>query len=154
MPRPRIASPQDFWAGVLFGAFGLFAAVYAATEYKIGTAVRMGPGYFPLWVGGIVALLGLVLALRALRIEGPRLPRIEWRPLAFILGGSIAYGYALKPLGLVASTLLLVVISAVGGHEFRWREAILLAAALAVFSILVFVYGLGLPFPLWPEAML
>jgi putative tricarboxylic transport membrane protein len=154
MPRLRVASPQDFWAGVLFGAFGLFAAVYAALNYKIGTAVRMGPGYFPLWVGGIVFVLGLVLALRALRIEGPPLPRLEWRPLVFILGGSIAYGYTLKPLGLIASTLLLVIISAAGGHEFRWREAILLAAALAVFSILVFVYALGLPFPLWPEALL
>jgi hypothetical protein len=154
MPRLRVASPQDFWAGVLFGAFGLFAASYAAWHYKIGTAVRMGPGYFPLWVGGIVFVLGLVLALRALRIEGPPLPRLEWRPLVFILGGSIAYGYTLKPLGLIASTLLLVIISAAGGHEFRWREAILLAAALAVFSILVFVYALGLPFPLWPEALL
>ena len=150
----RIASPRDFWAGLLFGAFGLFAAVYAATHYSIGTAVRMGPGYFPTWVGGIVALLGFALAIRSLRIEGPRLPPLYWRPVLFILGGSIAYGYALKPLGLVVSTLLVVLITAAGGHELRWREVVLLAAALAVFSVGVFVYGLGLPFPLWPEALL
>ena len=148
----RIANPRDFWAGLLFGGFGLFMSLYAATHYKIGTAVRMGPGYFPLWVGGIVFVLGLVLALRALRVEGPPLPRLYWRPALFILGGSIAYGYLLKPLGLVLATVILVMVSAAGGHEFRWRETLALAVALALFSLGVFVYGLGLPFPLWPEA--
>jgi len=149
----RIASPRDFWAGLLFGGLGLFAAIYAATNYTLGTAVRMGPGYFPLWVGGIVALLGLVLIVGALRVEGPPLPRLQWRPTLFILGGSIAYGYCLKPLGLVIATSLLVLVSAFGGHEFRWREVIPLAIGLAVFSVLVFVYALGLPFPLWPEML-
>ena len=129
-------------------------ALYAALNYKLGTAVRMGPGYFPTWVGGIVALLGLALAISALRVEGPRLPRVQWRPTLFILGGSVAYGYLLKPLGLLLATILVVLISAAGGHEFRWRETLLLAVALALFSLGVFVYGLGLPFPLWPEALL
>jgi hypothetical protein len=88
------------------------------------------------------------------RAPGPRLPRLPWRPMLFIIGGSIAYGYLLKPLGLLISTVLVVLITAAGGHEFRWRETVLLAVALAVFSLGVFVYALGLPFPLWPEAML
>ena len=150
----RIANPRDFCAGLLFGGFGLFMALYAAMNYKLGTAVRMGPGYFPTWVGGIVALLGLALAISSLRVEGPRLPRLQWRPTLFILGGSIAYGYLLKPLGLLLATILVVLISAAGGHEFRWRETLLLAVALALFSLGVFVYGLGLPFPLWPEVLL
>ena len=149
----RIANPRDFAAGLAFGGFGLFMAVYAAMHYNLGTAVRMGPGYFPTWVGGIVALLGLVLALRSLRIEGPPLPRMHWRPTLFILGGAIAYGYVLRPLGLVGATILVVLVTAAGGYEFRWREALILAALLAVFSVLVFVYALGLPFPLWPEAL-
>ena len=149
----RIASPRDFWAGLLFGAFGLFVAIYAAMHYKYGTAVRMGPGYFPTWIGGIVALLGFALALRSLKIAGPRLAGLALRPTIFILGASIAYGFLLKPLGLVLATAVIVVVSAAGGHEFRWREAVLLAAALAVFSVAVFVYALGLPFPLWPEAL-
>ncbi len=147
----RIASPKDFWSGVLFGSLGLFAAIYAATHYQLGTAVRMGPGYFPLWVGGLIALLGLILALRALKIEGPPLPVIYYRPIAFVVVATIAYGYLLRPLGLVAATFAVVVVSAAGGHEFRWREALLLAAGLALFSVVVFVYALGLPLQLWPE---
>lgn len=149
----RIANPTDFWAGLAFGGFGLFMSLYAATHYNIGTAVRMGPGYFPTWIGGMVALLGGVLALRSLRREGPPVAGLHWRPTLFVLAGTIAFGYLIKPLGLVIATLAVVLITAAGGYEFRWREAILLAIALAVFAVAVFVYGLGLPFPLWPEAL-
>ena len=149
----RIRNPTDFWTGLIFGGFGLFAAVYAGAYYKLGTAVRMGPGYFPTWVGGLVALLGLALALRSLKVDGPPLPRVRLRPILFVLGGSLAFGYFLKPLGLVLATILLVVISAAGGHEFRWREVLALAIGLAAFAVGVFVYGLGLPFPLWPQAL-
>jgi hypothetical protein len=110
----------------------------------------MGPGYFPVWVGGLVALLGLALALRSLRIDGPPLPRLRGRPVVFVLGASIAFGYLLKPLGLVLAAVVLVLASAFGGHEFRWKEVALLAVGLAAFAVAVFVYGLGLPFPLWP----
>ena len=148
----RIANPKDFWSGLLFGALGVFVAVYAVMHYQLGSALRMGPGYFPAGIGGIVGILGLVLVVRSFRLEGGRLPRIHLRPLVLIVIASIAFGYLLKPIGLVASTVLMVLVSAAGGHEFRWREAIALAIALAVFSVAVFVYGLQLPFPLWPEA--
>src|SRR5262245_5523421 len=111
----------------------------------------MGPGYFPMCIGGLVAALGLALAAGALRVEGPRLPRLPLRPIVLILAASIAFGYLLKPLGLVVSTILLVSVSALGGHEFRWLETLALAVGLAIFSIGVFVYGLGLPLTLWPE---
>jgi hypothetical protein len=149
----RIASPKDFWAGVLFAVVGGFACIYAGIHYNIGTAQRMGPGYFPLVVGGIVAVLSLVLIAQSLRIEGPPLPSFSWRPVLFVLGSGIAYGYLLKPLGLVIATLLVVLVTAAGGHEFRWKESVVLAVALAAFSVGIFVYALGLPFPLWPEVM-
>ena len=148
----RIKNPTDFWTGLLFGGFGLFVSLYAATHYQIGSAIRMGPGYFPTCIGALVALLGIALMASSLRVPGPRLPRIPLRPVALILASGVAFGYLLKPLGLVAATVVLVVVSALGGHEFRWREVLVLAAVLAVFSIGVFVLGLGLPFPLWPEA--
>jgi len=146
----RIRNQTDFAAGLLAAGFGLFVALYAATSYRYGTALRMGPGYFPVWIGGLLALLGLVLAAASLHTDGPPLRRMQLRPLLLVLGGSVVFGYALKPLGLVAATVLLVLISAAGGREFRWREVLMLAAALAVFAALVFVTGLGLPFPLWP----
>jgi hypothetical protein len=149
----RIANPKDFWAGLLFGGLGMFVAVYAATHYRLGSAVRMGPGYFPTWVGALVAILGLVLVVRSLRAQGPKVKLPPLRPTALVLGASVAFGYLLKPLGLVLATALLVLVAAAGGHEFRWREAALLALALAAFAVGVFVYGLELPFPLWPEAL-
>lgn len=149
----RIASPKDFWAGALFGGLGLFASVYAAFEYKIGTAQRMGPGYFPLCIGIIVAILGGVLLVGSLKVEGPPVPKIQWRPMLLVVAGSIAYGYLLKPAGLVLATALLTIVSAAAGHEFRWKESVVLAVVLAAFSVGIFVYALGLPFPLWPEAL-
>ena len=149
----RIKNPTDFCTGLCFGGFGLAMSLYAATHYPIGTAVRMGPGYFPMVVGGLVALLGLALAVGALRIEGPKLPRFPLRATLLILAAGVAFGYLLKPLGLVLATAALVIASAFGGHEFRWREVLALAVVLALFSVAVFVYALGLPFPLWPAAL-
>jgi putative tricarboxylic transport membrane protein len=149
----RIGNPKDFWSGAFAVALGVFAAAYAAVYLQIGTAQRMGPGYFPLCVGGIIAVLGVVLVLRSLRGEGPPIARFQWRPILLVLPASIAYGYLLKPLGLVAATLVLVLVAAAAGKEFRWKESVLLAVVLAVFSVGIFVYALGLPFPLWPELL-
>lgn len=114
----------------------------------------MGPGYFPMVIGGLIAVLGFILLARSLKLEGPPVPPIYIRPILLVSIATIAYGYLLRPLGLVASTMVVVLISALGGHEFRWKEAILLAVGLAVVSVLVFVYALGLPLQLWPEAFL
>jgi len=146
----RIRSPKDFWAGLMFTGFGLFFAAWALSSYRLGGSLRMGPGYFPAVLGGILALMGLVILGRALAVDGAKVARFGFRPLLFVLGGCVAYGYLVAPLGLVLATAALVFISAFGGHEFRLREVALLAAVLIVLSVLVFVKGLMLPFPLWP----
>src|SRR5690606_37106761 len=115
--------------------------------------LRMGPGYFPMVVGGLVGVLGLVLFLRSFRLEGPPVPPIHVRPILLVSIATIAYGYLLKPVGLVVSTIVVIIMSALAGHEFRWKEAIVLAIVLAIVSVVVFVYALGLPLPLWPEAL-
>ena len=147
----RITSPRNFWAGLMFLAFGLFFAVWAVTNYQMGTAVRMGPAYFPAVLGGLLTFLGLVVLAMSVVVQGPRVDRFHVRPLLLILAANIAYGYTMKPLGLVLATGVLVFISAFGGHEFKWKEVTLLYAFLIIFSVLVFVKGLTLPFPLWPE---
>jgi hypothetical protein len=134
----------------MFIGFGLFAAGWAYANYQMGTAVRMGPAYFPIMLGGLLAVLGVFVLIEGFAVDGPRVPRFAFRPLILISGACVVYGYMMKPLGLVLATGLLVFISAFGGHEFRWKEVIILYVCLIVFSVLVFVKGLTLPFPLWP----
>lgn len=148
-----IKSPKDFWAGLMFIGFGVFFAAWAVANYQMGTAVRMGPAYFPAVLGGLLAVLGVAVLLGSLVIKGPPVPAMNLRPLILISIACVVYGYAMKPLGLVIATAALVFISAYGGHEFKWKEVLILYVALIIFSVLVFVKGLTLPFPLWPEAL-
>ncbi len=161
----RIRSQRDFWAGLMFVAFGLFFMVVAVGTpefidrivgqklipgYQMGSAVRMGPAYFPTVLGGMLAVLGLFVILDSLVEEGQKVAKFHFRPLLFVLASSLAFAYLLKPLGLVLAAALLVFISAFGGHEFRWKEVSILTVVLVIFSVLVFVKGLTLPFPVWP----
>ena len=148
----RIKSPKDFWAGLMFIGVGAFFVAWAATHYQLGTAVRMGPAYFPILLGGLLVFLGALILLESFAMAGPPVPRFSFRPLILISLACVVYGYVMKPLGLVGATAAIVIISAYGGHEFKWKEVIILAIVLIVFSVLVFVKGLSLPFPLWPAA--
>ena len=147
----KVKSPKDFWAGLMFIGFGLFFVAWALTHYQMGTAVRMGPAYFPTVLGGLLAVLGLIVLAESFVVEGAKVPRFAFRPLVMISLGCVAYGYLMKPLGLVLATAALVYICALGGHEFKWKEVTVLYIILIAFSWLVFVKGLTLPFPIWPE---
>ena len=162
----RIKSQQDWWAGLMFIAFGLFFIVFAMgtpdfidkivgtrliNGYQMGSSVRMGPAYFPVVLGGLLAFLGLLVLLDAVVEEGPDVPTFHFRPLIWIGLSSLAFAYLLKPLGLVLSSITLVFISAYGGHEFKWKEVAIMSVILAIFSVLVFVEGLVLPFPICPD---
>jgi putative tricarboxylic transport membrane protein len=149
----EIKSPKDFWAGVMFIAFGAGMAVIAVKNYQMGSAVRMGPAYFPTMLGGMLAVLGAILLLRSFALKGAAVQKFHFRPLLFILAACLAFGYFLKPLGLIGATLLVVFISAFGGHEFKFKEVAILYVALIIFSILVFVKGLTLPFPICPSSI-
>jgi putative tricarboxylic transport membrane protein len=149
----EIKSPKDFWSGVMFAAFGGGMATIAVMNYQMGSAVRMGPAYFPAVLGAILAILGLILLARSVALKGEKVPTFHFRPLLFILVACLAFAYTLKPLGLTGATLLLVFISAYGGHEFKWKEVAILYVVLIIFSVLVFVKGLTLPFPICPEVL-
>ena len=148
----KIKSPRDFWAGVMFIAFGAFAVIVAQMNYQMGTAVRMGPGYFPTVLGGILAVLGVMVLVESMAIEGEKVARFYFRPLLFIVAANLAFAYLLKPLGLVLSIVALVFISAFGGHEYKFREVAILTVVMMVISVGVFVKALSLPFPIWPDA--
>ena len=147
----KIRGPKEFWAGLMFIGFGLFFMIWAVTHYQMGTAVRMGPAYFPTVLGGLLAFLGVLVLLESLAMAGPRVPRFNFRPLILISGACVVYGYLMKPLGLILATAALVFIAAFGGHEFKWKEVTILYLILIVFSLLVFVKGLTLPFPIGPS---
>ena len=192
----QIKNGRDFWAGLMFMGFGL-GFVLVALNYPMGSAVRMGPAYFPTVLGGMLTILGGMVFFRAFvsKIAHP-LKVFIFRPLllvaAIVVGGAtyfadsqlkgvptvqfalaglslflfigafgprsmflillavVIFGYALKPLGLVLATVILIVLSAVGGHDFRKKEIVILTIVLVLFGVLVFVKGLGLPFNLWP----
>ena len=144
-----IKNPRDFWAGVMFLTLGaMFAGV--GFTYKIGTAARMGPGYFPVVLGVILLALGLAIAVSALRKEGSSVEKFHWRPIFWVLGSIIMFGVMLKILGMLLAGFLQVLISSYGGPEFKLRTTILLALALVIFCALVFVVGLKLPIPMCP----
>jgi hypothetical protein len=162
----KIKSEQDWWAGWMFIAFGLFFVVVALGTpefidkivgarlipgYQMGSSVRMGPAYFPVVLGGLLAFLGLLVLLDSVVEEGPKVAKFHFRPLLFIAASSLAFAYLLKPLGLGLASVALIFISAYGGHEFNWKEVAVMSVVLVIFSVLVFVEALVLPFPICPS---
>jgi len=144
-----IRHPKDFFAGLLFIAFGI-AALVIGSNYALGTAARMGPGYFPRILGILLICLGSALALRALKLNGPPVPAFKWRPLVIVLGSVTVVGMIVNYAGVALSTLFLIVASSAASHEFRWRESLVAGAALAALAVGVFVIGLKLQLPIWP----
>jgi uncharacterized membrane protein YqjE len=147
-----IKSPKDFWAGIMYIAFGL-ATVTIALNYSAGTAGRMGPGYFPRALGSLMMLLGAFLCLRATRIKGSTLSLGSPKPLLVVLGSVVLFGLTVPSLGMALSTLMLVIVSSVASGEFRWKEAVVASLVVAVFAVVVFAYGLGLQMPVWPPVL-
>jgi hypothetical protein len=147
-----IKSQKDFWAGAMFMVFGVFAVSWAITHYHVGTPVDMGPGFMPVLVGLVLSGIGLAVLVRGLMIDGEKVPPFHWRSLILIPAVSAGYGYILESLGLVFATMLLVLVSRFAGKDFTWKEPLLLGAGLALFSVLVFVFGLAMPIPIWPNA--
>jgi hypothetical protein len=146
----QIRAPKDFWSGVMFCVFAA-VAVAAARGYSLGTAGRMGPGYFPLLLGLVLGGLGAVLIARSLVLDGEPVPRFHILPLMIIAFAVCLFGALIEPAGLVVALAVLILVSAWAGPQFRWLETAGLAAALVVFSIGVFVYALGLSLNIWPS---
>ena len=133
----------------MFIAFGLFFMI-GARNYQMGSAARMGPAYFPTMLGGLMAVIGGIVLFRSLVVKGGKVSAIPLRLLFIITLSMVAFGYLLKPIGLVLALVFLVVVSAFAGQEFKIKEVFILSVVLVILSVVVFVKGLGLPFPLWP----
>ena len=144
-----IRHPKDFWSGVIFTAMGAFAVI-AGSKYTLGTAARMGPGYFPRILGIMMIVLGLILVLRSFKLQGTPVPGWKWRPTVLVLGAVVIFGLIVKWLGMAISTVILIVIASAASHEFRPKEALISGVLLAALAVGVFVVGLNLQLPIWP----
>jgi hypothetical protein len=147
--KMRMSNNKDFFAGLMFFLFGVFAMI-VARNYPMGTSFRMGPGYFPTVLGGGLALLGLITAVRAVWLNSEPIEPCALRPLLLTFSSILAFGIILDPFGLVLAVLTLVWLGCLGGQEFRLWEVTILGIVLTALVLGIFVYGLGLTFKVWP----
>ena len=146
--KPDLRNNKDFLAGLLFLALGVLT-VFFARDYPMGLAARMGPGYFPTVLGGMLCLFGLYILIRGIRSGEPVQGTWGWRPLGLITLAIVVFGFTMEKLGLVPALILLFFVAALAGREFRFKEVLLLAVLMSTFAAAVFVYGLKLPYPLF-----
>jgi len=146
--RLKVRSPRDFGAAVVFALVGA-AGLFFGRDLAFGTAADMGPGYFPVILSALILALGLGLGFRATAVEGPAIEAVRLRPLLLINAAILLFGYLMPRVGLALTTLLLTLLAAYARREVRLGETLLLGAALALFSVGVFVYALGQPLSPW-----
>jgi hypothetical protein len=135
---------KDLLAGAVFAGFGLAFAV-TSTTYDIGTPLRMGPGFFPLVLGGILVVLGALIAVTGyIAANGSEIGTIPWRALVLLVGSLLVFGFTVRDLGLVPALFVSVLLATFAGRGVRLVSALVIAASLTVLSVLIFVYALQL----------
>ena len=156
----NIKSQKDFFSGLMFMVAGV-AFAWGATGYTIGTGARMGPGYFPLALGILLAVLGGIITFKALVVEtvdGDKIGKLAWKPLFFIIAANLVFGVMvgglpsihLPAMGLIAGIYALTFIASLAGDAFNAKETAVLATVLAAMSYVAFILLLKLQFPVWP----
>ena len=158
----KIGHPKNFWGGLIFAALGATFALIAKglpflpfmQGYAMGTPARMGPAFFPFWLGLLLFFLGLLIAFNGVRQAGGEdsgFPKFHWKPNFWVLGAVVMFGLIMKPVGMLIAGVLLIIVASYGSAQFRVRRAVTLGVILSIFCALVFVAGLKLPIPLCPD---
>ena len=156
----NIKSQKDFSSGLMFMGIGV-AFAWGATTYSVGQGARMGPGYFPLMLGILLAVLGGAITFKALVVEvegGDKIGSWAWQPLFYIIAANLLFGILLGGLpsiklpamGLIAAIYGLAIVAAKAGSQFKLKEVLILATVLSVGSYLAFIMLLKLQIPVWP----
>ncbi len=157
----KLKSQKDFWAGMMYMVVGVAFAV-GAKNYTIGSGARMGPGYFPLILGILLALIGAGVAFKGLTSgpkDGDPIGKWAWKQVFFVLLANFAFGlllvgipsWGIPAMGLIVAIYGLVFIASLAGSEFNAKSVFVLATILAVGSYIAFVWALNLQFPVWPS---
>ena len=156
----KIKSQQDFFSGLMFMAVGI-AFAWGATTYHIGEGARMGPGYFPLMLGILLAALGAFIVFESLVVEtedGEPIGKWAWKPLGFIIAANLLFGVllgglpsiGLPAMGMIVAIIALTFVAELAGDEFNLKEVIILSIVLSIGSYLAFIVLLKLQFQVWP----
>lgn len=145
--NPIARNGKDFWAGVLFVAVGV-AAIVLSRDYGMGSAVKMGPAFFPTLLSAILIVIGTISIIRSLIKPGTAISRFALKGLLLVTLSTLLFGLVVRGAGLIVALPLLVLISAFASTRFRWPYALALALGVTVFCILVFRIGLGVPLPI------
>jgi len=156
----KIKSQKDFFSGLMFTIVGAAFAL-GATTYTVGNGARMGPGYFPLMLGILLAILGAVILFKALVVEtadGEPIGKWAFRPLVFIILANLLFGVmigglpsvGLPAMGMILGIYVLTIVSSMADGHFKLKEVLILATILSTASYLAFVVLLKLQFPVWP----
>jgi hypothetical protein len=138
---------RDLWTGLLYIFFGA-SAIIIAHDYNMGTALRMGPAFFPTILGAVLAVIGAIAVIRSFLAPGTPIGGFSFKGLVLVTLSVVVYGFLVRGAGLVVALPLLVIISAYASTRFRWRTTLVMAAGLTIFCALVFVKGLGIPLPI------
>ncbi len=145
--KMELSKNKDFWAGVMLIAIGA-AAMFIAREYRFGSTLRMGPGFFPTMLGGILVVFGVFVAAIGMRSGEKIQGRVSLRALTLLPLSLILFGVLMERVGFVPALVALVFVAAASGREFKLIEVLLLTGILTLASLALFIWGLGLPYPL------
>jgi len=145
--KTELRANKDFWAGMMLVAIGA-AGMFIAQDYRFGSALRMGPGFFPTILGGMLIAFGVCIVAVGLR-QGERIQgKVSLRALLLLPVSLILFGILMERAGFIPALAALVLVAAASGREFRFLEVLVLTVILTVASVAMFIWGLGLPYPL------
>ena len=144
----RIRSPQDLGVAALFVLIGV-GGVWFGQDYAVGTPARIGPGYVPMMMSWGLILLGVILALRSLALDGPGIEPGAWRPRLMILAAVLAFAGTIQVVGLAVAGAITMIIAGFAAREVRRTEIVVLAVLFSALCVVVFVYALKQPIPVW-----
>jgi Tripartite tricarboxylate transporter TctB family len=152
----RLTSSRDLWAALIYACIGA-AGLWFGSSYPMGSAGRMGSGYFPKVLATMLVGFGVVGLIRAFTVESPALTAVRWRPLLLVLMGCTVFALLLEPAGFIAAMAVFVPLCAAASRQFKFElKALLGVVALIAACSLVFVVGLGIQMPLigpWLEPL-
>jgi hypothetical protein len=151
----KLRNHRDFWAGIMFLAFGVLF-MFWSRAYQMGTAAKMGPGYFPTVLGGIMAVLGLIIILGAFARSNPetKVGTIGFKEILLVVGAVGAFAFLLAHLGMVLAIIVMTFIAASASHEFKVKETAINAIVISILAYLVFAKGLEVQMPTWPAFLI